>query len=139
MEICNVKPLKICSLLFAALVASGCAQQPKKPDMPLSEVHPTPVCDGEKQCSEMWGRAISAVSTVTRMKVATANDTFIQTYPTNQIGYMNGQVFKQSLGSGRYAIVGKFDCGRYTWCDGIRNSAQNLFNVSVQGFDPVVK
>ncbi|MCS3467082.1 hypothetical protein M2401_000803 [Pseudomonas sp. JUb42] len=122
-------------ILSAYLV--GCAHRQKTPDMPLSEVRPTPVCEGEKQCSEMWGRALDAVSTVTRMKVASANDTFIQTYPTRQIGYLNGQVYKQSLGGGKYAIQGKFDCGRYDWCDNLLNSAQNLFNTSVQGFDPV--
>ncbi|MHC8408288.1 hypothetical protein [Pseudomonas sp. TMB3-21] len=134
-----MKLLKAAALIFCAAVMSGCAQPPKKPDMPLSQVHPTPICEGEKQCSEMWGRAITAASTVTRMKVATVNDTFIQTYPTNQIGYLNGQVYKQGLGDGRYSIVGKFDCGRQSWCDGLRNSAQNLFNVSVQGFTPVKK
>lgn len=121
------------------LSLAGCVQHPKKPDIPLSAVHPAPICEGEQQCSEMWGRAIEAASTATRMKVASASDTFIQTYPTREIGHLNGQVFKQSLGGGRYSINGKFNCDPYTWCNNMLNSTQNMFNLLVQGYDPVKK
>lgn len=122
---------------LAISFVSGCAVPPKKPDMLLHNVQPTPVCSGEKQCSAMWARAIEGASMVTRMKVMSANDTFIQTYPTSQIGFLNGQVFKQSLGDGKYAIKGTFSCAPYSWCDSFRNSTQHTFNMWVQGYDPV--
>ncbi|MBF8805503.1 hypothetical protein [Pseudomonas asiatica] len=126
-------------LIIAAAIASlsGCAVPQAKPDRPLDQVQPTPVCSGEQQCSEMWGRAIQALPMVTRMKVMSATDTFLQTYPTNKIGFLNGQVYKQSLGGGKYAIKGEFSCAPYTWCDSFRNTTQHSFNMWVQGYDPV--
>ena len=132
-----MKLLNLGSAVLFALLITGCAQQPKKPDLPLSEVKPTPTCQGEAQCAAMWTRAIEAVPNVTRMKIMSASDTFIQTYPVNKVGFMNGQVIKQSLGDGRYAIKGTFDCNPSTWCQAFQNRTQNFFNTSVQGFDPV--
>lgn len=125
--------LWITAIITASL--TGCAQPPKKPDMPISQVAPTPICKGEAQCAAMWGRAIEGIQMVTRMKVAEANDTFIRTYPTRKIGYLNGQVFKQSLGDGEYAIKASIDCGQSAWCSNILNSGMNLFNTHVQGFE----
>lgn len=124
-------------LVGAMALLAGCAVQPKKPDTPLSEVHPTPVCVGDDQCSRMWGRAIEGASLVTQMKVMSASDTFIQTYPTRQIGYLNGQVYKEKLGENRYAIRGSFGCNPYDWCNHFRNTTQDAFNRFVQGSDPV--
>lgn len=126
---------KLSITLISTALLLGCAQPPKKPDMPLSQVAPTPICKGEAQCALMWGRAIEAIQVVTRMKVAEANDTFIRTYPTRKIGYMNGQVFKQSLGDGAYAIKASIDCNPSAWCSNLLNSGMNLFNTSVQGFE----
>lgn len=121
-------------IVLAVAMVSGCAQRPKEPDMPLSKVAPTPVCMGEEQCSAMWGRAISAAQMVTRMKVMNASDTFIQTFPTREIGHLNGQVFKQSLGGGKYAIKGSFNCSPYSWCSNLINGSLNSFNLQVQGY-----
>lgn len=127
------------SIVAIALSLAGCAQQPRQPDMPISEMQPTPVCKGEEQCSRMWARAIDGIQMVTRMRVMTASDSFIQTYPTNKIGFMNGQVIKQSVGDGKYAIKASLDCGRYSWCDNMLNRGVSLFNSQVQGFEPQVK
>lgn len=127
------------SAFAITLALSGCAQPPKKPDIPVSEMQPTPVCKGEEQCSRMWARAIDGIQMVTRMRVMTANDTFIQTFPTTKIGYMNGQVIKQGMGDGKYAIKASIDCGIYSWCDNMLNSGVSLFNSRVQGFEPQVK
>lgn len=127
------------SILAIAVALSGCAQPPKKPDIPVSEMQPTPVCKGEEQCSRMWARAIDGIQMVTRMRVMTASDTFIQTFPTTKIGFMNGQVIKQSVGDGKYAIKASIDCGIYSWCDNIRNRGVSLFNSQVQGFEPQVQ
>nr|WP_319527764.1 hypothetical protein [Pseudomonas laurentiana] len=125
-------------MLVTIIVASlsGCATQPAKPDRPLDQVQSTPICSGEQQCSAMWGRAIQALPMVTRMKLMSATDTFLQTYPTNKIGFLNGQVYKQSLGDGKYAIKGDFSCAPYTWCNSFRNTTQHSFNMLVQGSDP---
>lgn len=123
--------------LGAVVMLGGCAATPQEPDMPASEVHPTPVCVGEEQCSKMWGRAIEAISVTTGMKLMTATDSFLQTYPTTKIGYMNGQVYKEKVGDQKYAIRGRFDCGGYSWCNQYRNQKQNLFNLLTQGYDPV--
>lgn len=132
--------MKRAALFFCvALVLSGCAQPPKKPDIPVSEIQPTPVCEGEEQCSRMWARAINSIQMVTRMRVMIANDTFIQTFPTNKVGYMNGQVIKQSVGDGKYAIRASIDCSRHSWCSNMLNSGVSLFNAQVQGFEPQVK
>lgn len=127
------------SIVAIALALAGCAQQPRKPDMPISEMQPTPVCKGEEQCSRMWARAIDGIQMVTRMRVMTASESFIQTYPTNKIGFMNGQVIKQSVGDGKYAIKASLDCGRYSWCDNMLNRGVSLFNSQVQGFEPQVR
>lgn len=127
------------SIVAIALSLAGCAQQPRQPDMPISEMQPTPVCKGEEQCSRMWARAIDGIQMVTRMRVMTASDSFIQTYPTNKIGFMNGQVIKQSVGDGKYTIKASLDCGRYSWCDNMLNRGVSLFNSQVQGFEPQVK
>lgn len=127
------------SILAITLALAGCAQPPKKPDIPVSEMQPTPVCKGEEQCSRMWARAIDGIQMVTRMRVMTASDTFIQTFPTNKIGFMNGQVIKQSVGEGKYAIKASIDCGIYSWCDNMRNRGVSLFNAQVQGFEPQVQ
>lgn len=119
------------------LMLGGCAATPQEPDMLSSEVQPTPICVGEEQCSKMWGRAIEAISTTTGMKLMTATDSFLQTYPTTKIGYMNGQVYKEKVGEQKYAIKGRFDCGGYSWCNRYLNKKQNLFNLLVQGYDPV--
>ena len=132
--------MKKTALIFAiAMGLTGCAQQPKKPDMPISEMQPTPVCKGEEQCSRMWARAIDGIQMVTRMRVMTASETFIQTFPTKKIGYMNGQVIKQSIGDDKYAIKASLDCGIYSWCSNMLNSGVSLFNSQVQGFEPQVK
>jgi hypothetical protein len=129
--------IKFGSAVLLALVIAGCAHQPKKPDILLSEVKPAPICQGEAQCAAMWTRAIEAVPMVSRMKVMSASDSFIQTYPTNDVGFLNGQVIKQGMGDGRYTIKGTFDCNPSTWCLGFRNRTQNTFNAMVQGFEPV--
>lgn len=130
---------KAFSILLVSAALSGCAQPPKKPDIPLSEVAPTPVCQGEEQCSRMWARAFDGIQVVTRMRVMSASETFIQTFPTTKIGYLNGQVIKQSIGDGKYAIKASIDCGIYSWCDNMRNRSVSLFNMKVQGFEPQVK
>lgn len=132
-----MKNVVLCGAI--ALALAGCAQQPKKPDISASEMQPTPVCKGEEQCSRMWARAIDGIQMVTRMRVMTASDSFIQTFPTKKIGYMNGQVLKQSIGDGKYAIKATIDCGIYSWCNNMLNSGVSLFNAQVQGFEPQVK
>lgn len=122
-----------------ALALPGCAQPPKKPDLPISDMQPTPVCKGEEQCSRMWARAIDGIQMVTRMRVMSASDNFIQTFPTTKIGYMNGRVIKESVGEGKYAIKASIDCGRYSWCDNMLNRGVSVFNAQVQGLEPQVK
>ncbi|HEJ3833673.1 hypothetical protein [Pseudomonas aeruginosa] len=131
--------MKRAILLLPFLALVGCNQSPPKPDMPISEVHPTPVCEGASQCSEMWGRAIEGVTMVTGMKVMSANETFIQTFPSRKVGYLNGRVYKQSLGGEKYEIKGTFDCLPYDWCNNFRNKTQSAFNIYVQGYIPLKK
>ncbi|WP_144039207.1 hypothetical protein [Pseudomonas aeruginosa] len=124
-------------LALSFILLSACAQQPGKPDLLPSQVHKDPVCEGEQQCSAMWGRAIEGASIVTRMKVMTVTDAYIQTFPTRKIGFLNGQVFKQKLDGDKYLIRGVFNCDPYDWCLGFKNRTQDTFNSYVQGFDPI--
>lgn len=121
--------------LVAALMLAGCAQPPKRPDLPADQVAPTPVCQGEEQCSRMWGRAIEGIQMVTRMKVMNVTDSFIQTFPASKVGHLNGQVFKQSLGDGKYAIKASIGCSGHSWCSNMLNSGLSLFNSHTQGFE----
>lgn len=130
---------KIAYALTAFVAIAGCAQQPKKPDLTTAEMTPTPICKGEEQCSRMWARAIDGIQMVTRMRVMSASDTFIQTFPTSKVGFMNGQVIKQSVGEGKYAIKASIDCGIHSWCDNMRNRGVSVFNAKVQGFEPRVE
>jgi len=123
--------------VMSALV--GCAVPPPKPDLPLDKIAPTPICEGDQQCSRMWGSAIEGISIVSRMKVMTVTDNFIQTYPTRDVGFLNGQVYKEKIGDGKYAIRGRFNCDPYTWCHGFQNQTQHTFNLYVQGYEPVKK
>ncbi|MDH0301838.1 MULTISPECIES: hypothetical protein [unclassified Pseudomonas] len=127
------------TFIAITLAVSGCAQSPKKTDIPLSAITPSPICKGEEQCSRMWARAIDAIQMVTRMRVMSANDTFIQTYPTRQVGYLNGHVIKQSVGDGKYSINASIDCGIYSWCDNMLNRKVSLFNSQVQAYEPRIK
>lgn len=56
-------------LAGAFLVIGGCVTPPVEPDMLISQVHPTPICAGEDQCAQMWGRAVKSISIVTSMRV----------------------------------------------------------------------
>lgn len=127
---CVLKATRIATALSLA-VLGGCVTQPEQPDIPASQVAPTPTCSSPEQCSRMWSRAIGAAETVTRMRVMIANDTIIQTFPTRQIGFLNGRVVKENLGDGRYEIKGSFDCQPYSWCSNLLNRSQNLFNMMV--------
>lgn len=125
---------KVCVLLLALLAASGCAQQPSRPPLPVSQIHPTPVCTGEAQCSEMWGRAIRSLPAISRMRLMTASDSYLQTFPANKVGYLNGAAYKQLVSDGKYVIKATFDCRGRDWCSDVSNRALDLFNADVQGF-----
>ena len=123
------------ALLFTVLAISGCVQQqPSTPPLDVAKIHPTPVCSGEQQCSEMWGRAIRSLPTISRMRLMTATDTYLQTFPAGKVGYLNGAAYKQKLPDGRYSITATFDCRGRSWCSDLSNRALDLFNTEVQGF-----
>jgi len=65
------------------------------------------------------------------MRIMIANERMIQTFPTREIGYLNGSVIKHPLGNGKYAIEGTFSCAPYTWCSSFANTTQSAFNAQV--------
>jgi hypothetical protein len=125
---------KACGVLLVAVVLSGCAAKPSKPPLPVSQIHPTPVCVGDDQCSEMWGRALRSLPAISRVRLMTATDSYLQTFPIDKVGYLNGTVFKQKVGDGKYSITASFDCRGKSWCADLSNRALDLFNVQVAGF-----
>ena len=127
--------LKKLIVVSSIALLSGCAQQPAKPALDPSKIHPTPVCKGEVQCSAMWGRAVRSLPALTRIRLMTVTDSYLQTYPVKRVGYMNGTAYKQKVGEDSYKIVASFDCGGNSWCADLSNRALDLFNVDVQGFD----
>ncbi|WP_339935155.1 hypothetical protein [Vreelandella glaciei] len=121
---------KILISLGMLIILAGCAATPSEPDIPLSEVRPTPTCDNEVDCENMWVAAQSALQSVSGMRLAVANDNFAQTYPSTRVGVLDGQVRKERTEEG-YRFVAAFGCGGHSWCNNMLNLNLSAFNAQV--------
>ncbi len=70
------------------------------------------ICEGEKQCKEMWDRAMYFINTNAAFKIQTVNDNMIETYnPRQGSRKLAFRVLKQPLGNNKYKIL------TFAWCD----------------------
>lgn len=114
--------------LLAVTLLAGCAQQPKAPRTPV-QVAPSPICTTTAQCSAGWIKAHDQLQTMTGMRLAVASDTYIATYPMRRLPNMVGEAYKIDNGDGTHTIKARFTCRN--GCDGLDQSAENLFNTTV--------
>lgn len=121
--------------IAAAAMLVSCAAPAPQPAVAVApeQQYPVPTCTGEVECGQMWTRAIQYIQMASGMKVLSANETMIQTYPAAGIGRMTGTVMRYPIASGVYEIRGALACRRHEDCSAQAARGLNLFNMSVAG------
>lgn len=92
---------------IATLGVAGCVTVPDK-DVP---VVPTPTCDSPEDCNAKWDAAQLFVVHNADRKIQIATNVLIETYNPTEYGVeIAMRVTKESMGSGKYALVAE------AWC-----------------------
>ncbi|EFH9370646.1 hypothetical protein JT613_001313 [Escherichia coli] len=116
-------------ILFYGLVVlatAGCADN--RP-MPVLDTKPV-TCSSEAECSYLWSKVPQHLEFATKMRVESANDTFITTFIPIDTRQLAGRASKVKQ-SGDTAINAEFQCHRHYGqkdCERAVINATNFFN-----------
>lgn len=122
----------ILTLAGTAFILVGCAttQQNKAPAEPIV-VGPTPVCSSPDECQAMWAKAATVLPTLTGMRLALMNDTYMETYPAIRGIPLHAKATKNPLGNGKYEISATITCRHQGVCGDLPERGMKLFNTAV--------
>ena len=116
-------------ILFSGLAVfalAGCADNRPMPIVDTKAV----TCASEAECSYLWSKVLLHLKKKKKMRVESANDTFITTYPPIDTRQLAGRVSKVKQ-SRDTAINAEFQCHRHYGlkdCERAVINATNYFN-----------
>lgn len=111
-------------------VAASTTQAPAKPKEPIV-IGPTPVCSSPDECQAMWAKAATVLPTITQMRLAMMNDTYMETYPGVRGIAMHAKAVKKPIGNGKYEIAASISCRTSSGCGDLEDMGMALFNTVV--------
>lgn len=83
-------------------------------------------CADSKACEKMWSNAQQAVDRLSGMPIRLLTDSRIETFPSNNPGFLAATVTKVPINDG-YEIKYRFDCFRDVDCSALRTLLERRF------------